>query len=134
MRAKRAVRTRDLNSDNHMSDFAEKDSVSVHTVRSDSSLCVFSSCAVCGLEISKGWRQKRRDLRGSKVLLSSKKRTTLAKQPSHHTEISTQKTAQDTYVDERYGLLRMRYLLRQRRQLTILKMFSPNRKTGRRAH
>ena len=49
----------------------------------------------------KGKRNK--NGRGSKVLLSSKKRTTLGKQPPHQTETTTQKATQDTYVNERYG-------------------------------
>ena len=49
----------------------------------------------------KGKRSK--NGRISRVLLSSKKRTTLGKQPAQQVEISAQKTAQDTYTDENYG-------------------------------
>jgi len=49
----------------------------------------------------KGKRNK--NGRRSKVLLSSKKRTTLGKQPPPDTETTIPRAAQDTYVNESYG-------------------------------
>ena len=64
---------------------------------SDSSWIVETE-STCKLD--KGKRSK--NGRGSKVLLSSKKRTTSGKQSSHPTEISTQHNTQDTFAEERY--------------------------------